>query len=70
MSWVVEALPNTCSPVHVFVLARSVEDAAVTVPEAPRAIEMPLTVTEEFARSVLATVAHVAEALALRERMN
>lgn len=55
----VDAAENRLSPVKVLLLARSVEEAAVTVPEAPRAIEIPLTVTDELARSVFATVAHV-----------
>ena len=50
--------------------ASRVEEAAVMVPEAPRAILVPFTVRDELARSVLATVAHVAEPAALRERTN
>lgn len=57
-------------PVQVLVFARSVEEAAVIVSEAPRAIVVPLTVTDELARSVFATVSQVAMPRTLSERTN
>ena len=42
-----DAFANDCSPVHVLVLARSVEDAAVTVIELPRAKSVPLMVPRD-----------------------
>src|SRR3989344_1443293 len=40
----VVAFPKTCNPLHVFTLASSVDDAAVTVIESPRLNAVPLTV--------------------------
>ena len=44
---VVEELANDCNPVHVLLLARRVEDAAVTVTLEPRAKSVPLMVPSE-----------------------
>jgi hypothetical protein len=57
-------------PEKVLLSARRVEEAAVIVPLEPKEILVPLTVTEELARSVLATVAHVAIPRDESERMN
>ena len=43
-------------PVKVLVSERSVEDAAVIVPEAPRETDVPLMVMDEFARPAFVRV--------------
>ena len=52
----VEAFVRVVLPEKVLLFARSVLLAAVTVPEEPREIGVPFTVTDEFASMVLVTV--------------